>query len=106
MSAREKINSIFIGGGTPSLMSVKDVTDLFIGLNDRLEFSPNIEITLEANPGTFEVERFAEYRNVGINRLSIGVQSFNDEHLKFLGRIHSAKEAQNAILKAQSVGFE
>lgn len=100
-----KINSIFIGGGTPSLMSVKDVTDLFIGLNDRLEFSPNIEITLEANPGTFEVERFAEYRNVGINRLSIGVQSFNDEHLKFLGRIHSAKEAQNAILKAQSVGF-
>ena len=100
-----KINSIFIGGGTPSLMSVKDVTDLFIGLNDRLEFSPNIEITLEANPGTFEVERFAEYRNVGINRLSIGVQSFNDEHLKFLGRIHSGKEAQNAILKAQSVGF-
>ena len=100
-----KINSIFIGGGTPSLMSVKDVTDLFVGLNDRLEFSPNIEITLEANPGTFEVERFAEYRNVGINRLSIGVQSFNDEHLKFLGRIHSAKEAQNAILKAQSVGF-
>jgi len=100
-----KINSIFIGGGTPSLMSVKDVTDLFVGLNDRLEFSPNIEITLEANPGTFEVERFAEYRNVGINRLSIGVQSFNYEHLKFLGRIHSAKEAQNAILKAQSVGF-
>jgi len=100
-----KINSIFIGGGTPSLMSVKDVTDLFVGLNDRLEFSPNIEITLEANPGTFEVERFAEYRNVGINRLSIGVQSFNDEHLKFLGRIHSGKEAQNAILKAQSVGF-
>jgi oxygen-independent coproporphyrinogen-3 oxidase len=101
-----EINSIFIGGGTPSLMSVKDATDLFVGLRDRLEFSSNIEITLEANPGTFEVDKFAEYRNLGINRLSIGVQSFNDKQLKFLGRIHSGKEAQNAIIKAQNVGFD
>ena len=100
------INSIFIGGGTPSLMSIKDITHLFAGLKDRLEFSPNIEITLEANPGTFEVDKFSEYRNVGINRLSIGVQSFNDEKLKFLGRIHSGKEAQEAILKAQDVGYD
>jgi len=100
------INSIFIGGGTPSLMSIKDITHLFAGLKDRLEFSPNIEITLEANPGTFEVDKFSEYRNVGINRLSIGVQSFNDEKLKFLGRIHSSKEAQEAILKAQDVGYD
>ena len=103
---QRKINSIFIGGGTPSLMSIKNVTDLFVGLNERLEFSPNIEITLEANPGTFEVDRFFEYRNIGINRLSIGVQSFNDEQLKFLGRIHSGKEAQDAIIKAQNVGFD
>ena len=100
------INSIFLGGGTPSLMSIKDITHLFAGLKDRLEFSPNIEITLEANPGTFEVDKFSEYRNVGINRLSIGVQSFNDEKLKFLGRIHSSKEAQEAILKAQDVGYD
>ena len=103
---QRKINSIFIGGGTPSLMSIKNITDLFVGLNERLEFSPNIEITLEANPGTFEVDRFSEYRNIGINRLSIGVQSFNDEQLKFLGRIHSGKEAQDAIIKAQNVGFD
>tara|TARA_Y100000385_G_scaffold163670_1_gene169601 strand:- start:629 stop:1762 length:1134 start_codon:yes stop_codon:yes gene_type:complete len=103
---QRKINSIFIGGGTPSLMSIKNITDLFVGLNERLEFSSNIEITLEANPGTFEVDRFFEYRNIGINRLSIGVQSFNDEQLKFLGRIHSGKEAQDAIIKAQNVGFD
>ena len=103
---QRKINSIFIGGGTPSLMSIKNITDLFAGLNERLEFSSNIEITLEANPGTFEVDRFSEYRNIGINRLSIGVQSFNDEQLKFLGRIHSGKEAQDAIVKAQNVGFD
>ena len=103
---QRKINSIFIGGGTPSLMSIKNITDLFVGLNERLEFSSNIEITLEANPGTFEVDRFSEYRNIGINRLSIGVQSFNDEQLKFLGRIHSGKEAQDAIIKAQNVGFD
>ncbi len=87
-------------------MSIKNITDLFVGLNERLEFSSNIEITLEANPGTFEVDRFFEYRNIGINRLSIGVQSFNDEQLKFLGRIHSGKEAQDAIIKAQNVGFD
>ena len=101
-----KINSIFIGGGTPSLMSVKDATDLLVGIRDRLDFSSNVEITLEANPGTFEADKFAEYRNLGINRLSIGVQTFSDKHLKFLGRIHSGKEAQNAILKAQNVGFD
>ena len=100
-----KVNSIFIGGGTPSLMSIKDANDLFLGLNDRLDFAENIEITLEANPGTFEVEKFAEFRNLGINRLSIGVQSFKDKQLKFLGRIHTGIEALNAISKAQNVGF-
>ena len=101
-----KINSIFIGGGTPSLMSINDLNDLFNGLSNRLVFSHDIEITMEANPGTFEIDKFSEFRNVGVNRLSIGVQSFDDNQLKFLGRIHSAKEAKNAVIKAQKVGFD
>ena len=101
-----KINSIFIGGGTPSLMNINDLNDLFNGLSNRLVFSHDIEITMEANPGTFEIDKFSEFRNVGVNRLSIGVQSFDDNQLKFLGRIHSAKEAKNAVIKAQKVGFD
>ena len=101
-----KIHSIFIGGGTPSLMSVSDISELFDGLNERLLLSKNIEITLEANPGTFEVEKFAQFREAGINRLSIGVQSFNNDQLKFLGRIHSGEEATQAISEAKKVGFD
>ncbi len=101
-----KIHSIFIGGGTPSLMSTDDAHELFDGLNERLLLSKNIEITLEANPGTFEVHKFAEFRKAGINRLSVGVQSFRDSQLKFLGRIHSGSEALRAIIEAQKVGFD
>ena len=101
-----KIHSIFIGGGTPSLMSIEDAYELFDGLNERLSISKNIEITLEANPGTFEVEKFAEFRKVGINRLSVGVQSFKDNQLKFLGRIHSGGDALRAISEAKKVGFD
>ncbi|MDB4037884.1 radical SAM family heme chaperone HemW [Candidatus Thioglobus sp.] len=101
-----KIHSIFIGGGTPSLMSIEDAYELFDGLNERLSISKNIEITLEANPGTFEVEKFSEFRKVGINRLSVGVQSFKDNQLKFLGRIHSGGNALRAISEAKKVGFD
>ena len=101
-----KIHSIFIGGGTPSLMSIEDAYELFDGLNERLSISKNIEITLEANPGTFEVEKFSEFRKVGINRLSVGVQSFKDNQLKFLGRIHSGGDALKAISEAKKVGFD
>ena len=101
-----KIHSIFIGGGTPSLMSIEDAYELFDGLNERLSISKNIEITLEANPGTFEVEKFAEFRKVGINRLSVGVQSFKENQLKFLGRIHSGGDALRAISEAKKVGFD
>ena len=101
-----KIHSIFIGGGTPSLMSIEDAYELFDGLNERLSISKNIEITLEANPGTFEVEKFSEFRKVGINRLSVGVQSFKDNQLKFLGRIHSGSDALSAISEAKKVGFD
>ena len=101
-----KIHSIFIGGGTPSLMSIEDAYELFDGLNERLSISKNIEITLEANPGTFEVEKFSEFRKVGINRLSVGVQSFKENQLKFLGRIHSGGDALRAISEAKKVGFD
>jgi putative oxygen-independent coproporphyrinogen III oxidase len=101
-----KIHSIFIGGGTPSLMSTDDAYELFDGLNERLSISKNIEITLEANPGTFEVEKFSEFRKAGINRLSVGVQSFKDNQLKFLGRIHSGGDALRAISEAKKVGFD
>ncbi|WP_416651491.1 radical SAM family heme chaperone HemW [Candidatus Pseudothioglobus sp. Uisw_086] len=101
-----KIHSIFIGGGTPSLMSIEDAYELFDGLNERLSISKNIEITLEANPGTFEANKFSEFRKAGINRLSVGVQSFKDNQLNFLGRIHSGGEALRAISEAKKVGFD
>lgn len=100
------LESIFIGGGTPSLFSAKAIDQLMCGLRERLPLRPNMEITMEANPGSFEQERFAEYRKAGINRLSIGVQSFDDQHLKKLGRIHNASEALRATKIAQKAGFD
>lgn len=99
------IQSIFIGGGTPSLFSAEAYKELFMQLQQRLEFAPNIEITLEANPGTFEAQKFAAYKELGINRLSIGVQSFNNTQLKKLGRIHTGEQAEKAIIQAQQAGF-
>ena len=78
-------------------MTVDDVRELFKGLRQKLSIPNNIEITLEANPGTFDANKFAQFREVGINRLSIGVQSFNNKNLEFLGRIHSSDEAIQAI---------
>ncbi len=100
------INSIFIGGGTPSLLSERAYAKLFEGLQQRLSFMPDIEITLEANPGAVEQTRFRAYRSLGINRLSLGIQSFNPAHLKALGRIHNDKEAHKAIQTARDAGFD
>jgi len=100
------IHSIFIGGGTPSLLSVEAYQALFTGLKQRLTFEDDIEITMEANPGTFEAEKFKGYRKLGINRLSIGIQSFQDHQLKHLGRIHSGQEAINAVNMAKAAGFD
>ncbi len=100
------LESIFIGGGTPSLFSAEGIDKLLCGLRERLPIKPNMEITMEANPGTFEQERFSAYRQAGINRLSIGVQSFNDTHLKSLGRMHGASEAQKAADIARKTGFK
>ena len=100
------IESVFIGGGTPSLMSGDFYHRLFEQLRQRLDFRKDAEITLEANPGTLEAGRFAQFREASINRLSIGVQSFNPGHLQALGRIHDSEAARKAIESARSAGFE
>ncbi|MCL6240391.1 radical SAM family heme chaperone HemW [Acinetobacter amyesii] len=100
------IHSVFIGGGTPSLISSKGYQWLFAQLKALVPFEAGCEITLEANPGTVEHDPFAGYLDAGINRLSIGVQSFNPEHLQKLGRIHSNDDAIQAIQHAREAGFE
>ena len=100
------IHSVFIGGGTPSLISSKGYQWLFAQLKALVPFEAGCEITLEANPGTVEHDPFAGYLDAGINRLSIGVQSFNTDQLKKLGRIHSNDDAISAILHAKEAGFE
>jgi putative oxygen-independent coproporphyrinogen III oxidase len=92
-----KIHSVFFGGGTPSLLSAAGLDDILAAVRALVRPEANAEITLEANPGTFEAEKFAAYANSGINRLSIGIQSFNPAHLKALGRIHDDQEARRAI---------
>ncbi|MGO4156702.1 radical SAM family heme chaperone HemW [Cupriavidus sp. YAF13] len=92
-----QVHTVFIGGGTPSLLSAAGMDRLLSDIRALLPLDADAEITMEANPGTFEAERFASYRASGINRLSIGIQSFNDRHLAALGRIHGGAEARAAI---------
>jgi putative oxygen-independent coproporphyrinogen III oxidase len=99
------LQSIFIGGGTPSLFAPESIDRLLSGVRARLAVVPELEITLEANPGTVEQGRFAEYRSAGINRLSIGVQSFHDGLLESLGRIHGRREAIRAAESAHDAGL-
>lgn len=103
--ANREIHSIFIGGGTPSLFSASAYNLLFNELKRILPFAPDIEITMEANPGSVEQDRFTEYRQLGINRLSLGIQSFNPMHLHALGRIHDSQQAHKAIESARHAGF-
>lgn len=98
---RRPIISVFIGGGTPSLMSGQAIDALLTAVRMRLPLLPEAEITLEANPGTVEAERFKAYRDAGVNRLSLGIQSFDDARLAGIGRIHSGDEARRAIEIAQ-----
>jgi len=100
------VQTVFMGGGTPSLFSPQAIDQLLSGVRARLPLSPDAEITLEANPGTLEQEKFAGYRGAGINRLSIGIQSLNDAHLKALERIHSAEQAIHAAATARHAGFD
>jgi oxygen-independent coproporphyrinogen-3 oxidase len=96
-----RVASVFFGGGTPSLFSAAAIETLIAAFRARLTLSPGCEITLEANPGTFEAEKFRGYRDAGVTRLSIGVQSFDPRHLQALGRIHDDGEARRAIEIAQ-----
>ncbi len=100
------LQSIFFGGGTPSLFSPDSIGRILDAVNRRLDFAHDIETTLETNPGTVEHGPFADYRKAGINRISFGVQSFDDAALKRIGRIHDAAEAERAIKMAQDAGIE
>ena len=101
-----ELHSIFFGGGTPSLFSAKAIGEILDAAEHFIGFSSDIEITLEANPGTADSGHFEGYRKAGVNRLSIGIQSFNDEHLKTLGRIHSGDQARRAVSLARQAGFD
>ena len=94
------VHSVFIGGGTPSLFSPESIDQLLSQLRARLRMEPGCEVTLEANPGTFERDRFRAFRAAGVTRLSIGVQSFNDRHLQALGRVHDRAQALAAVEEA------
>jgi oxygen-independent coproporphyrinogen-3 oxidase len=100
------ISSIFVGGGTPSLFSPESFGRLLHGIAQQTKLEEGLEITLEANPGTFESQKFAEFRALGFNRLSIGIQSFNGALLKNLGRVHSGQEAIKAAEIAHQAGFD
>jgi oxygen-independent coproporphyrinogen-3 oxidase len=100
------VQTIFIGGGTPSLLSAEAYDRLFSAIRALLPLHPNAEITLEANPGTVEAERFRDYFAVGINRLSIGIQSFDNDALTRLGRIHDSGQAIRAVEAAQKAGYD
>lgn len=101
-----QLSSIFFGGGTPSLFSASSIASILEAVKEQLNCTKTLEITLEANPGTAEADKFEGFYQAGVNRLSIGVQSFNDEHLLSLGRVHNAKQAHQAIEMAQSAGFK
>jgi oxygen-independent coproporphyrinogen-3 oxidase len=101
-----RIESIFIGGGTPSLFSVESIDRLFSGLRSLISFAPTIEATMESNPGSADAANYQGYREAGVNRLSIGIQSFDDKRLAILGRVHDGAQAQRAFRLARDAGFE
>ena len=98
-----RVFSVFIGGGTPSLFSAAAIDRLLAAIRARVPLEPGAEVTLEANPGTFEREKFAGYRDAGVNRLSLGIQSFDPQHLKDIGRVHDADEARRAADAALAI---
>src|SRR5690606_38709199 len=96
---------VFFGGGTPSLFTAAAIDETLAGIRSRLALAPGAEITLEANPGTIEHDSFSAYRDAGINRVSLGVQSFDDQVLKAIGRIHGRDEVETAITSLHSAGL-
>ncbi|HYE36729.1 radical SAM family heme chaperone HemW [Methylocaldum sp.] len=104
--AGRRVETIFIGGGTPSLFSPAAIHLLLDGIRSRLDIAADTEITMEANPGTVEIGKFKGFREAGVNRLSIGIQSFHETHLKKLGRIHNDREARLVAELAREAGFD
>lgn len=100
------VSTLFIGGGTPSLFSAGAIARLLSGIADRLPLAAGLEATMEANPGSAEAEKFAGFRAAGINRLSLGIQSFENDQLRELGRVHTAEQAHAAIDMARAAGFD
>lgn len=100
------VTSVFFGGGTPSLFSADSIAAILDGAAARLSFRPGLEVTLETNPGTAEFDRFDAYRRAGVNRISFGIQSFDDGCLARLGRIHDSAQAERAVGMAQDAGFD
>jgi len=98
-----KIHSIFFGGGTPSLFDPDEINQILIAIKKKYSLNPSCEVTLEANPGTIDLPYFGGYQQIGINRLSLGIQSFNNKHLKKLGRIHSADDAYIVAERANQI---
>ena len=105
-SAEHIISSIFFGGGTPSLMQPEFLEEIISSIRDKFNVIPKAEITMETNPGTVSEEKLKSFYELGINRISIGIQSFNEDELKFLTRIHDKRTAVNTVLTAREVGFE
>lgn len=104
--SKDKIDTIYFGGGTPSLLSVKGVNTILHTITDKFKVCPDVEITFEVNPGTININYLRQLKNTGINRLSIGTQSFNEDKLRFLTRIHTAKQSIKIINEAQKTGFD
>ncbi|MEZ5502079.1 MAG: radical SAM family heme chaperone HemW [Halioglobus sp.] len=100
------VDTLFIGGGTPSLFSAESIRELLLGVADLVPLSPSLEATMEANPGSAEAGKFADFREAGINRLSLGIQSFSDTQLLGLGRVHNSDQALAAIRSAHAAGFD
>ncbi|WAW14196.1 radical SAM family heme chaperone HemW [Peptostreptococcus equinus] len=103
---KKLVSSIFIGGGTPSILSVKQIEKLLKIINKKFIFDINTEFTIECNPGTLTIEKLRVMKEMGINRLSIGLQSTHDKHLEFMGRIHNLKEFEESFKNARQVGFD
>ena len=106
LAAGREIQTLFIGGGTPSLFSAEAIDRLLQGLEQTLTLAPTLEATMEANPGSAEAAKFLGFRQAGINRLSLGIQSFQDDKLKALGRVHDSQQARAAIEHARAAGFD
>lgn len=103
---KRKISSIFIGGGTPSLFTANQINQLLQGINSLVEVEEGAEITMEVNPGSLERKYLSDYLSVGVNRLSLGVQSFQDDKLKILGRVHDSKDVHIALKELNQIGFK